>query len=158
MTLFLTNLLLALLWAEAQGLGLDTLAFGFLLGMGVLRLGLPLYPRQAAYFRRVGGFLVFTAVFVRELVLSTLSVARAVLLKRTRDLRPNLLTLDTRKLNGFEVLMLSQCITLTPGTCTVMVGPKKRWILVHALDARDPDTVRRGIESTLKAAILRFTR
>jgi multicomponent Na+:H+ antiporter subunit E len=158
MNLFLTNLLLAFLWGSSQGLGLDTLAFGFVLGMGVLRLGLPLYPRQAPYFRRVFGFIRFIAVFVRELVLSTVSVARVVLLQHPRDLYPNLLTLDTRGMSGFEVLMLSQCITLTPGTCTVMVGPEKNWILVHALEGRDAQAVREGIESSLKEAILRFSR
>lgn len=158
MTLFLTNLLLAFLWATAQGLGLDTLIFGFALGMGLLRLGLPLYPRQQPYFRRVGGFLRFVLVFVRELVLSTVSVAKTVLLQRPQDLYPNLLTLDTRGMSGFEILMLSQSITLTPGTTTVMVAPDKRWILVHALDGRDPQAVRQGIEGSLKEAILRFTR
>jgi multicomponent Na+:H+ antiporter subunit E len=158
MNLFLTNLLLAFLWGSAQGLGLDTLAFGFVLGMGVLRLGLPLYPSQSPYFRRVFGFIRFILVFVRELVLSTISVAKAVLLKRPADLRPNLLTLDTRGLTGFEVLMLSQCITLTPGTCTVMVGPEKKWILVHALDGENAQSVRLAIEHSLKEAILRFSR
>jgi multicomponent Na+:H+ antiporter subunit E len=158
MNLFLTNLLLAFLWGSAQGLGLDTLGFGFVLGMAVLRMGLPLYPKQEPYFRRVFGFLRFVFVFVRELVLSTVSVARVVILKSPQDLHPNLLTLDTRGMNGFEVLMLSQCITLTPGTCTVMVGPGKEWILVHALEGQDAQGVRQGIESTLKEAILRFTR
>lgn len=158
MTLFLLNLLLAFLWAAWQGLGLDTLGFGFLVGLGLLRLCLPLYPQQGRYFGRVLGFAIFLGVFAREMWNSTKSVADTVLRQDVDDLHPNLLTLDSSDMTPLEILLLTHCITLTPGTTSVDVAPDKRWILVHALDGRHPQAVRQGIESSLKDAILRFTR
>lgn len=158
MTLFLFNLLLAFLWAAWQGPGLDTLALGFIVGLAVLRLCLPLYPRQEGYFRRVRAFVVFLGIFAREIWNSTRATANIVMRAEVEELHPNLLTLDTRGMTDLEILLLTHCITLTPGTTSVDVAPDKRWILVHALDARDPQTVREGIEGSLKASILRFTR
>lgn len=158
MTLFLFNLVMAFLWAAWQGLGLDTLALGFLLGLAVLRLCLPLYPQQSAYFRRVWGFTCFLFIFAREMWNSTKSVANTVLRIDVDDLHPNLLTLDTRGLSSLEILLLTHCITLTPGTTSVDVADDHSWIMVHALDGRPPQAVRDSIESALRDAILRFTR
>lgn len=158
MTLFLLNLLLAFLWAAWQGLGLDTLALGFLIGLALLRLCLPLYPGQARYFNRVVGFVAFLGVFAREMWNSTKGVADTVLRQEVDDLHPNLITLDSSDLSPLEILLLTHCITLTPGTTSVDVDPDKRWILIHALDGRHPEAVRQGIESSLRDAILRFTR
>lgn len=158
MTLFLFNCLLAFLWAAWQGLGLDTLALGFVLGLAVLRICLPLYADQAPYFGRVWGFLRFLFLFAREMWNSTKAVADAVLRGDVDEMHPNLLTLDTRDLSGLEILLLTHCITLTPGTCTVDVAEDKSWILVHALDGRHPQAVRESIESALRDPILRFTR
>jgi multisubunit Na+/H+ antiporter MnhE subunit len=158
MTLFLLNLVLAFLWSIWQGFGLDTLAFGFLAGLALLRLCLPLYPAHAPYFRRVWGFTVYCFVFAREMWNSTKSVANTVFRGDVEDLHPNLVTLDTEGLTDLEILLLTHCITLTPGTTSVDVAEDKSWILVHALDGRDAQAVRDSIEGALRDGILRFTR
>jgi multicomponent Na+:H+ antiporter subunit E len=158
-TLFLFNVVLAWAWAAWQGrLALDTLALGFLLGLAVLRLCLPIYPQQAGYFRRVWGFTLFMGVFAREMWNSTKSVAATVLKTPVEELHPNLVTLDTRGLSPLEILLLTHCITLTPGTTSVDVAEDKSWIMVHALDGRKPKDVRASIEGALRDSILRFTR
>lgn len=159
MTLLWYNLGLAVAWALWQGrLGFDTLGFGFVLGLGLLRLCLPLYPGQASYFRRLFAFTLFLGLFAREMWNSTKAVAIAVMHQKVEDLHPNLVTLDTRSMSPFEILLLTQCITLTPGTTSVDVAEDKSWILVHALDGRKPKAVRDSIEGALRDPILRFTR
>lgn len=113
--------------------------------------------RPDRFLRRGVGFLRFCGVFTAALAGSTWSVALAVLRGR-EALHPNLVTLDTRGLGAFEVLLLTHCITLTPGTTSVQVAEDLSWILVHALDGRDPEAVRQEIGSTLQRAILGFTR
>jgi multicomponent Na+:H+ antiporter subunit E len=159
MTLFLFNVVLALAWMAWQGrFALDTLALGFLLGLALLRFCLPLYDKQSAYFRRAWGFTVFLAIFAREMWNSTKAVAIAVFRTPVSELHPNLVTLDTKGLTGFEILLLTHCITLTPGTTSVDVAEDHSWILVHALDGRKPKEVRSSIEGALRDSILRFTR
>lgn len=159
MTLFLFNVVLAWAWAAWQGrLALDTLALGFLLGLAVLRLCLPLYPQQSDYFRRVWAFTRFLGIFAREMWNSTKAVAIIVFSVPVKDLHPNLITLDTKGLSGLEILLLTHCITLTPGTTSVDVAEDKSWVMVHALDGRKPADVRSSIEVALRDSILRFTR
>jgi multisubunit Na+/H+ antiporter MnhE subunit len=158
MKLFLINTLLAFAWMAWHGMGLDTLLAGFLIGLALLRLSLPLYHEDGGYFRRLRGFVVFLGVFARELLLSTYNVSRAIVFEPVSRLRPGLFTLDSRGMNGFEILLLTHCITLTPGTTSVDVAKNRDWILVHALDCKNPRAQREAIEKSLKAAILGFTR
>jgi multisubunit Na+/H+ antiporter MnhE subunit len=55
-------------------------------------------------------------------------------------------------------LLLSHCITLTPGTSTIDIENDFRELRLHALDGSDLAGVRAGIKANLEARILAFTR
>jgi multicomponent Na+:H+ antiporter subunit E len=57
-----------------------------------------------------------------------------------------------------EILLLSHCVSLTPGTCTVDISHDFTRLYLHVLDCPDPAAVRAGIDKTLKRGILAFTR
>jgi multisubunit Na+/H+ antiporter MnhE subunit len=61
-------------------------------------------------------------------------------------------------LSKFEILLLSHCITLTPGTSTIDIENDFRELRLHALDGSDLAGVRAGIKANLEARILAFTR
>ena len=46
---------------------------------------------------------------------------------------------------NFEITLLANLITLTPGTLSVDVSEDRRTLYVHALDCSDPDRLRRSI-------------
>ncbi len=108
--------------------------------------------------RRPLALLRFLFIFAREFLLANLAVARTVLSRKPVALHPDFIQYDLTGLTPNEILLLSHCITLTPGTCSVEVSRDLCTLVIHALDARDPDAVRTGIDQTLKAAILAFTR
>jgi len=145
------------LWLLLQQGGVSSLltgiVFGFLL-LVVLRdlLGV------RDYVRRVLGFFKFCWVFGRELVLANFTLARAVLFRPVREIRADFLSLPVAGLSPLEIYLLAQCITLTPGTTTVEVAGDGSELVLHAFDASDPQAVRDGIDRTLRAAILEFTR
>jgi multicomponent Na+:H+ antiporter subunit E len=158
MILFILNLVMALLWLFLGGGGsVVSFGVGYVLGFGLLWVFQSVLP-DTGYIRRSLALVRFLVAFVREFLISNWIMARAVLFGRKQDLYPNLLTYDVSGLTPFEVLVLSHCITLTPGTTTVGVSEDWSRLTLHAFDARDPAQVRASIDRSLRAPLLAFTR
>jgi len=158
MKTFILNLLMALLWLFlSRRPNLATFALGYGLGFGMLWLFRPVLPEDG-YLRRTLAFVRFLLRFAREFAWSNVQMAHAIWFRPRREIRPNFLTYDVSGLRQPEILLLSQCITLTPGTTTVDVTDDWRTLILHAFDARDPEAVRRGIDAGLRRAILEFMR
>jgi multicomponent Na+:H+ antiporter subunit E len=101
---------------------------------------------------RIAKSAVLAAVFVRELVFSSVAVARQVLGDST-TLRPAILAvpLDLRSRAG--VTTLANCVSLTPGTTSLHVSEDLSTLYVHVLDAPDPDGVVASIKDTFETRI-----
>jgi multisubunit Na+/H+ antiporter MnhE subunit len=156
--LFLLNLALALVWTFlATSPSLTSFCVGFVLGFALVAAAERLFP-GSTYVRRMFAFARFVAAFAVEFLSSNLVLARAVLFQRRSEMAPNFLTYDVGGLTRWEVLVLSHCITLTPGSTTVDVVDDGRTLLLHAFDCRDPVAVRRGIDRRLREPLLRWTR
>ena len=84
------------------------------------------------------------AVFMREFTLSVLRVAHLVLSPRMA-IRPSLFTFPLTLTSDFQITLLANLITLTPGTLTVDVSDDRSSLLVHAIDSPDPEIARRQI-------------
>jgi multicomponent Na+:H+ antiporter subunit E len=151
------HLAAAIIWLLLQRGGIPSLFTG-LVGGFILLIGLRDLLGVRDYVRRVLGFFRFGWVFVRELVLANFSLARAVLFRPAREIRADFLVYSVEELSSFEVYLLAQCITLTPGTTTVEIQSGGRELLLHAFDASDPAAVCRDIDDHLKQSILEFTR
>jgi len=107
---------------------------------------------------RALGFVLFVIAFLRALVLSNLQLAKTILFEKRENLAPGFVTYPVEHLSKLEILVLSHCITLTPGTTTVDVSADFKQLTLHALDARDPEGTVKGIRDELERPILRWTR
>lgn len=114
--------------------------------------------RKRPFPVRVVGFLVFLLHFLRALVLANLQMAAVVLFKKNADLHPGFIDYPTEGLTKLEILVLSHCITLTPGTTSVEVSPDFTRLTVHALDARDAAGIVDGIRADFERPIQGWTR
>lgn len=152
------NLVLATLWLLLSRTRTTADFFiGFALGFAALSLFSAVldtgeYPRRALALVRFG------LGFVREFLLANLNVAAQVLFRDHRALRPDFIPYDVAGLTRGEILVLSYCITLTPGTSVVQISDDFRTLTIHALDARDPEALCRGLDTKLKEPLLRLTR
>ena len=112
-----------------------------LLGLGVLSCGLTMYVLQRMgyfgnetfAFRYSPRLLGFWAWLGKEVVVSSLEVARVVLAPRI-DVQPQTVKLDVSDLDPVDQALLGNSITLTPGTLTLDVHDGG--MLVHALTAQ----------------------
>jgi len=95
---------------------------------------------------------ILCAVFLRELIVSSLAVARAVLGKKDR-IAPAIIVvpLDLRTRAG--VVTLANCVTLTPGTTSLHVSEDMSKLYVHVLDAPSAEAVIAGIKQSFETRI-----
>ena len=152
------NLLVAVIWLLLQAQpSLSDFIVGFALGFGLLALFQPVLDSRH-YVRRVLAALAFTGVFAWEFVRSCTHLIRLILFRRSDELNPAFIIYDVSGLTHFEVLVLSQCVSLTPGTNTGDISHDFSRLYLHVLDCNDPAAERESIDNTLRRGLLAFTR
>ncbi|MEM6461284.1 MAG: Na+/H+ antiporter subunit E [Pseudomonadota bacterium] len=153
MRLFLMNVLLALIWVAVTGLfSVLNLVFGFFLAAAVLYL-IREQVGSVGYFSRAGKFLSLFLLFLYELVMSAIRVAILVLSPQMK-LAPGIFAYRLKVDRDYEIALLANMITLTPGTLSVDVSDDKKFLYVHAIDCSDPDATRKGIAEGFERKIL----
>jgi multicomponent Na+:H+ antiporter subunit E len=70
------------------------------------------------------------------------------------DLKPGIFAYPLKVDRDFEITLLANLITLTPGTLSVDVSDDRRTLYVHALDCSDPDQTRQDIADGFERKIL----
>lgn len=136
---------------------LPSLIIGLLIGWALLVAFRPLLPKDR-YLRQCAAFFKWIWAFLTALVLSQLRVARIILLIRNNPIEPGFLEFPLNDLSDIEILMLSHSISLTPGTTSVDVDPERHVLLIHALEAGNPQEIIAEIEDTLLKPLLALTR
>lgn len=153
MNLALVNLVLAFVWAAVSGsFSLLNIVFGFALG-GVALWLIREQVGPPTYFRRGIMIAVLVVIFLRELVKSSIRVA-AIVLGPRRDLEPAIIAYPLTCQRDFEITVLANLITLTPGTLSLDVSDDRRTLYIHSLDVPDPDELIREIKSTFERRIM----
>lgn len=124
--------------------------------VALLRVGRDARPR--AFWRRVPGFLAFLVLFTRELILANIAMAKVVIFQKPETLKPDFFIYDITGLKSGEIVILSHCISLTPGTTSVEISKDETCLLVHGLDVSDAAEISLGIKKTLERPLLGWTR
>lgn len=120
----------------------------------VARLSTP----KHAPLSRVASCFYFLLLFFKEFFLANAQVVWAVLFQKRADWSPAFIEYSLEGLSPTEIFLLTHCITLTPGTCSVELGPGRQSLMVHALEGRDAQAVQRSIFYGLERPLLRWTR
>ncbi|WGH77585.1 Na+/H+ antiporter subunit E [Jannaschia ovalis] len=151
MNLFLLNLLLAVAWAALTGqFTLPGLGVGLVVGFFALWIIQPLFAnRGGGYFLRVWRWLKLIVLFHWELIVSSLSVAWDVLTPRHRA-RPGIIAVPLKAKGEAEVLLVTNLISLTPGTLSLDVTEDCNTLFVHAMFSDDPEKIVSDIENGME--------
>lgn len=157
MSLVVWNFVLALVWAATTE---EFTAFNFGVGM-VIGFGLLFAVRgvlgSGAYFRDLREIVELVLYFVWELVLSNFRMARYTLSPLDR-LKPGIVAVPLEPMSDLELTVLTNLITLTPGTLSLDVSADHRTLYVHVMDVADPDAVRREIKEGFERKVLKALR
>lgn len=109
-------------------------------------------PRLPATFAAT---LALLAVVGRDILVANLDVARRVL-GPERELVPAFIWVPLDVHTPEAIALLSSIITLTPGTLSADLSGDRRYLLVHALHAPDPDAIVAQIKSRYEARLQRL--
>ena len=143
----LLTLLLAVVWTLLQNqVSAGMVVFGLILGIIIPRITAAWWPDRPDGVR-LFRFLEYSVVVLWDIMVANVQVAWIVLTRPNSKLRPAwvVVPLDLRQPEAITIL--AGTITLTPGTVSADLSDEGHSLLVHALDAEDPDAVRDEIKN-----------
>ncbi|MDH5163901.1 Na+/H+ antiporter subunit E [Heyndrickxia oleronia] len=153
----LLNFILAFLWMFLQNsMDASTFLIGYLLGLLIL-FGMRRFFSSKFYLLRVVAVINLLMIFIKELILANLAVLK-VILKPKLDIQPGIFALPTKLTSDWELTILSNLITLTPGTFVIDISKDKKIIYIHAIDIPDVEEVIESIKNSFEKAIMEVSR
>lgn len=148
------TVLLTLVWLLlVNGFSLNSLLFGLILGLVIPFVTGPYWPDRPR-MRNPVMIVEYMLVVLWDIVVANFVVARLVLFRRNRDMHPNWVTVPIELRSPVAITVLAGTITMTPGTLTADLSSKGHSLLVHCLDAPDPDAVRDEIKERYERRLL----
>lgn len=152
----LLNLLIAAVWMFLAGFTFPQFLFGYLIGILLLYM-LGRFIPDAFYFKRAWAFVALGLLFLKELLLANLDVLKWVY-KPKLDMQSGIFALPTQLTDNWEITLLANLISLTPGTLSVDVSLDNNYIYIHAIDLPDIDESIADIKNSFEKAIMEVTR
>jgi multicomponent Na+:H+ antiporter subunit E len=151
------NLLIGVIWMFlSESYSFASFLVGFVIGAALLFL-LNRFIPDSFYFKQVKAILYLIFLFIKELILANIEVLKWVYKPRL-DFQPGIIALPIDVKKNWEITLLANLITLTPGTLSVDVSRDQRFIYIHAIDLPDVNKTIVGIKDTFEKAIREVTR
>ncbi|MBM7569586.1 Na+/H+ antiporter subunit E [Aquibacillus albus] len=153
----LINIIIAIMWMFlSESYEFPTFISGYIIGI-LLLLMLQRFIPGSFYMKRVGKVFRLIVLFIKELILSNINIIKLVF-NRKQDFEPGILALPTDLKSNWEITLLANLITLTPGTLTVAVSDDHSILYIHAVDIGDVEETISSIKNTFEKAIMEVTR
>lgn len=153
----LVNIIIAFMWMFlSESYTMPSFIAGFIWGL-LLVLLLNRFIPGRFYGIRVVKILKLIGIFIRELILSNLSILKLVYTPKP-EIEPGIFALPLEVKSNWEITLLAHLITLTPGTLSVAVSDHNDVIFIHAMDIDEVDESIREIKDSFEKAILEVTR
>jgi multicomponent K+:H+ antiporter subunit E len=147
------TVLLAVVWTLLQNeVSAGMIVFGIILGIIIPIMTARWWPDRPKGLR-LGKMLAYVCLVMWDIVVANIQVAWIVLTKRNADMRPNWVVIPLDLRSPEAITILAGTITLTPGTVSADLSDEGKSLLVHALDADDPDAVRDDIKQRYERRI-----
>ncbi|MDY6822861.1 MAG: Na+/H+ antiporter subunit E [Thermodesulfobacteriota bacterium] len=155
--LFVLNIFLAVGFSVILGqFNLSGLTAGFIVGYLALWVTRPLYGPNT-YFSRVGKVLQLVFYFIRELLISNLRVLWDVITPGHIS-KPGVIAVPLDAKSDFEIMMVANLVSLTPGTLSLDVSDDRKTLYVHVMFLDDVETARRDIKQGIEKKVLEALR
>ena len=69
-------------------------------------------------------------------------------------MKPGVIGIPIDAETDFEITVLANLITMTPGTLSLDISPDRKTLYVHAMYIRDPEALRAWIKQNLERRVL----
>lgn len=146
------NFILAFIWIFLSGsYTLNNLLLGFILGLGFVYLFSRILPGRF-YFIKIYKTLKLAVVFFVELLKANIDVLKIVLQPKLKN-EPGFFVYHTDLKTDWQIVLLSNLITLTPGTVVLGISDDRRKIYIHSIDFSTKEEEVEGIKSSLERVV-----
>lgn len=153
------NLILAVVWCLINGaFDFANFVFGFLLGFFIMKLvnRAEKASRARRYFVLVPMVLSFVFYFIKEVIKANLIVAKEVLSGKSQ-MTPGIVAIPLDVETDFQITLLANMISLTPGTFCMDVSSDRKYMYIHAMYIQDREAVIREIKEGFERRILEIS-
>ncbi|WP_373892879.1 Na+/H+ antiporter subunit E [Virgibacillus natechei] len=151
------NLIIAVMWMflseSYTGVSFIT---GYLLGILLLFLLRRFIPGNF-YLRHFYKIIRLILIFTRELILSNVEMIKYIYAPNP-DVEPGIFELPLDVQSNWEITLLANFISLTPGTLTIAVSEDSAKLYIHAMNIENVDDEINSIKDTFEKAIMEVTR
>lgn len=107
------------------------------------------------YILRLPYFIEFVLFYLKELLLSNVKVLRDVL-RPSMNFQPAIILLPLDTTNDFQVLVLANLISMTPGTLSVDVSNDRKALYIHSMYGEDIDGLKQSLKDSFEKRIIRL--
>jgi multicomponent K+:H+ antiporter subunit E len=147
------SLALAAIWLLlVNSASAGQILLGLLLGWGIPLFTRHFWPDPVRVHRPLA-LVRFIGVVLYDILMANLTVAGLVL-GHPQRLRPAFVVLPLRLKSELAISLLANTICLTPGTVSARLSADRTELLVHVLDAADPQAVVAEIRARYEAPLL----
>lgn len=137
----LLTLTLVIVWQMLVNyVSLGTLVFGLILGTVIPLITAPYWPDRPR-LKSPMMIVEFILVVLWDIVVANIVVAKTILFTRNTSMKPAFVTIPLDLRTPEAITVLAGTITMTPGTVSSDIAADGRSLLVHCLNAPDPDAV-----------------
>jgi|SRR5690625_11045 len=151
------NMIVAFIWMFlSESYTFISFLIGFVIGILLLTLLRRFFPGPF-YFKPIFKLLKLFLIFIRELILSNVEIVKFVYRKKN-DFEPGIFTMPVEVKKDWEITLLANMITLTPGTLTVAVADDNSKLFIHAMHIDDIEESINDIKNTFEKAIMEVTK
>jgi len=153
----LLNVTVAFVWMFlVNDYSTSSFIVGYVVGLLII-FALRRFFSRRFYLYNVIAVIKLVFIFFKELVLSNLSVFKVIMSPKL-NMRPGIFALETELEKDWEITLLANLITLTPGTLVVDVSDDNKTLYIHAMDINDVEQVRKDIKNSFEKAIQEVSR
>jgi multicomponent K+:H+ antiporter subunit E len=149
---FLTLLLIVVWQMLVNKVTVGNLVLGAILGIIVPLVTAPYWPNRPN-LRSLPRIVEYILVVLWDICVANVQVAYVILFKSNAKTQPAWIAIPLDLRTPEAITVLAGTITMTPGTVSSDVSADGRSLLVHCLDAPDPDAVRDGIKTRYEARL-----
>lgn len=149
---FVLNIILAIIWMFLSGsYTFNNFLLGFLIGIGLVYLFKKVLP-SSFYLKRVYKVIKLIVVFFIELMKANIDVSKIVLQPRLKN-QPGFFIYHTDLKHDWQIVLLSNLITLTPGTVVLGISDDRTKIYIHSIDFSTKEEEIESIKSSLEKVV-----
>lgn len=148
------SLMLTAVWLLlVNGYSINSLLFGAFLGFVIPHVTSPYWP-NVPRIRRPMKIAEYCLIVLWDIIVANFIVAGLILFRRNESLHPTWVTVPLELRTPEAITVLAGTITLTPGTVSSDISTEGHAILVHCLNAPDPQAVCDEIKARYESRLM----